>query len=64
MKQQRNKSISLTFYPWSFGRQLLTLLTALLFTIMPWAAELHAAPMESFLLFYSNNILGETEPCG
>jgi len=64
MKQQRNKSIFWTFYPWNFGRQLLTLLTAMLFTIMPQAAELHAAPMESFLLFYSNNILGETEPCG
>jgi hypothetical protein len=64
MKQQRNKSSSWTFYPWSFGRQLLTLLTAMLFTIMPQAAELHAAPMESFLLFYSNNIMGETEPCG
>ena len=28
------------------------------------AAKLHAAVMESFLLFYSNNIQGETEPCG
>ncbi len=26
--------------------------------------KLHAAPPESFLLFYSNNIQGETEPCG
>jgi hypothetical protein len=28
------------------------------------ATPLHAAPPESFLLFYSNNIQGETEPCG
>lgn len=28
------------------------------------ATGLHAAPLESFLLFYSNNIQGETEPCG
>ena len=26
--------------------------------------RLHAAAQESFLLFYSNNIQGETEPCG
>jgi hypothetical protein len=64
MKQQKNKPFVCTFYPCSISRQLLTLLTAMLFTIMPQAAELHAAPMESFLLFYSNNILGETEPCG
>jgi hypothetical protein len=28
------------------------------------STKLHAAPLESFLLFYSNNIQGETEPCG
>jgi hypothetical protein len=28
------------------------------------ATRLHAAPPESFLLFYSNNIQGEIEPCG
>jgi hypothetical protein len=28
------------------------------------AARLDAASPESFLLFYSNNIQGETEPCG
>lgn len=28
------------------------------------ATRLHAAPLESFLLFYSNNIQGETELCG
>jgi hypothetical protein len=28
------------------------------------ATRLYAAPPESFLLFYSNNIQGETEPCG
>ena len=26
--------------------------------------RLHAAPLESFLLFYSNNIQGETDACG
>jgi hypothetical protein len=26
--------------------------------------QLHATPLESFLLFYSNNIQGEIEPCG
>jgi hypothetical protein len=28
------------------------------------ATRLHAAPLQSFLLFYSNNTQGETEPCG
>jgi len=65
MKQQRNKSISRTFYFSSFGRyRLLTFLTAMLLAIMSRPTDLHATPLESFLLFYSNNILGETEPCG
>lgn len=28
------------------------------------STELYAAPLDSFLLFYSNDIQGETEPCG
>lgn len=28
------------------------------------STKIYAAPLESFLLFYSNNIQGETEPCG
>jgi hypothetical protein len=28
------------------------------------ATKVQAAPQESFLIFYSNNIHGETEPCG
>jgi hypothetical protein len=28
------------------------------------ATKIHAAPLETFLLFYSNNIQGETEACG
>ena len=40
----------------------LILLTTLL-TLMV-TTRLNAAPPESFLLFYSNNIQGETEPCG
>ncbi len=28
------------------------------------STRLHAAPPESFLLFYSSNIQGEIEPCG
>jgi|GEM_PF-1854839 hypothetical protein len=36
------------------------LLTILLVPV----TRLHAAPLQSFLLFYSNNIQGETEPCG
>jgi len=65
MKQQRNKSISRTFYFSSFGRyRLLTFLTAMLLAIMSRPTDLYATPLESFLLFYSNNILGETEPCG
>ncbi len=37
---------------------LITLLASMVST------RLHAAPPESFLIFYSNNIQGETEPCG
>jgi len=40
------------------------MLTAIFLTLPPTAAGLHAAPLESFLLFYSSNIQGETEPCG
>jgi hypothetical protein len=36
----------------------------LLATLLTAPTRLHAAPLESFLLFYSNNIQGETEPCG
>jgi hypothetical protein len=36
----------------------------LLVTFLAVTTRLHAAPLESFLLFYSNNIQGETEPCG
>ncbi len=36
----------------------------LLTTLLVPAARLHASPLQSFLLFYSNNIQGETEPCG
>ena len=38
------------------------LLITLLAFLIP--TRLHAAPQESFLLFYSNNIQGEIEPCG
>jgi hypothetical protein len=40
--------------------------TALLFLLLTplTAAPLHAAPPESFLLFYSNSLLGEIDPCG
>jgi len=34
------------------------------FMILLASTRLHASPLESFLLFYSNNIQGETEPCG
>jgi hypothetical protein len=65
MKQHRNKSLSRPFYSDSFRRyRLLAVLAAMLVAMMPRPTELHAAPLESFLLFYSNNILGETEPCG
>ena len=36
----------------------------LLVTLLVASAKVHAAPTESFLLFFSNNIQGETEPCG
>lgn len=38
--------------------------SALFFLLLLATTGLHAAPLESFLLFYSNNIQGETEPCG
>jgi len=38
-------------------------LIMILLTFMT-STKLHAAATESFLLFYSNNIQGETEPCG
>ncbi len=68
MKQQRNKPINPIVRTFQIGRfrriSVLTMLTALLLTLLPAAVELQAAPMESFLLFYSSNIQGETEPCG
>ncbi|MBW6519878.1 MAG: hypothetical protein K0A99_02555 [Desulfoarculaceae bacterium] len=36
----------------------------LLVNLLAAPTGIHAAPLESFLLFYSNNIQGETEPCG
>lgn len=62
MKKQAYKLISCPFHINSFAG--ISVLTALLFTLMPVAADLHAAPLESFLLFYSNSIQGETDPCG
>ncbi len=38
-----------------------TLVFLILLLISP---PLHARPLESFLIFYSNNIQGELEPCG
>jgi hypothetical protein len=39
--------------------------TALVFLILLLISPpLHAHPLESFLIFYSNNIQGELEPCG
>lgn len=62
MKKQTTKLISCPFHIGRFAG--ISVLTALLFTLMQVAADLHAAPLESFLLFYSNNIQGETDPCG
>lgn len=76
MKQQKNKAINKAINqainpivpPFQIGGfhgiRVLTMLTALLLTLLPAAVELQAAPLESFLLFYSSNIQGETEPCG
>ena len=36
----------------------------LLVSLLAVPTKIHATPIESFLLFYSNNIQGETEPCG
>lgn len=41
----------------------LSLVGILLHSLLPGSA-LHATPQESFLLFYSCNLRGETEPCG
>ncbi len=47
------------------GRPAIFMVILLLLLLTPLTATpLHAAPPESFLLFYSNNIQGETEPCG
>jgi len=62
MKKQIHKLLSCPFHIGRFAG--ISILAALFFTLMPTAADIHAAPLESFLLFYSNNIQGETEPCG
>jgi hypothetical protein len=47
------------------GRPNIFMVILLLLLLTPFTAiPLHAAPPESFILFYSNNIQGEIEPCG
>jgi hypothetical protein len=68
MKPQRNKPINsiVRTSPITRFRRISVpaMLTALLLMLLPAVVELQAAPTESFLLFYSSNIQGETEPCG
>jgi hypothetical protein len=40
------------------------LFSLIFFLLLLASTRLHASALESFLIFYSNNILGETEPCG
>lgn len=35
-----------------------------LFSFLQFTGSAHCAPAQDFTLFYSNNVQGETEPCG
>jgi hypothetical protein len=60
--ETKNNSHSLTHRP--IGKGVLLFVLLITFLAPTAATRLHAAPPESFLLFYSNNIQGEIEPCG
>ncbi len=60
--ETKNSSPTLTSRLISNGIFPVMLLITLLASLV--STRLYAAPLESFLLFYSDNIQGETGPCG
>ena len=45
-------------------RTLVKMIIVLLFALLPISASLAATEANEFILMYSNNVNGETEPCG